>query len=49
MNYRAPILKYQGVKEFYLLACSCKIMIFIPFRLEVSYYKPTKMVVVAVL
>ena len=34
-------LKYQGVKEFHMLArigCYCKIMVFSPLKLEVTYY-----------
>ena len=33
--------KYQGVKEFHMLAhigCYCKIMVFSPFKVKVTYY-----------
>ena len=37
--------KYQGVKEFHMLArigSYCKIMVFGPFKLEVTYYPSFK-------
>ena len=37
--------KYQGVKEFHMLAhigCNCKIMVFSPLKLEVTYYHSSK-------
>ena len=37
--------KYQGVKEFHMLArigCYCKIMVFSPLKLEVTYYHSSK-------
>ena len=37
------ITKYQGVKEFHMLArigCYSKIMVFSPFKVKVSYYDP---------
>ena len=37
------IKKYQGVKEFHMLArigCYCNIMVFIPFKVKVTYYHP---------
>ena len=37
--------KYQGVKEFDMLArigCYCKIMVFSPLKLEVTYYHSSK-------
>ena len=45
------IMKYQGVKEFHLLAimgCGCIIIIFIPLKLEISCYSPSKGVVVTI-
>ena len=36
-------LKYQGVKEFHMLArigCYCNIMVFSPFKVKVTYYHP---------
>ena len=36
------IFKYQGVKEFHMLArvgC-CNIMVFSPFKVKVTYYHP---------
>ena len=39
------INKYQGVKEFHMLArigCYCKIMVFSPLKLEVTYYHSSK-------
>ena len=33
--------KYQGVKEFHMLArigCYCNIMVFSPFKVKVTYY-----------
>ena len=38
-------LKYQGVKEFHMLArigCYYKIMVFSPLKLEVTYYHSSK-------
>ena len=38
-----PIEKYQGVKEFHMLArigCYCNIMVFSPFNVKVTYYHP---------
>ena len=38
-------LKYQGVKEFHMLArigCNCKIMVFSPLKLEVTYHHSSK-------
>ena len=38
-------LKYQGVKEFHMLAridCYCKILVFGPFKLEVIYCHSSK-------
>ena len=35
--------KYQGVKEFHMLArigCYCNIMVFSPFKVKVTYYHP---------
>ena len=35
--------KYQGVKEFHMLArigCYCNIMVFSPFQVKVTYYHP---------
>ena len=35
--------KYQGVKEFHMLArigCYCNIMVFSPFNVKVTYYHP---------
>ena len=35
--------KYQGVKEFHMLApigCYCNIMVFSPFKVKVTYYDP---------
>ena len=35
--------KYQAVKEFHMLArigCYCNIMVFSPFKVEVTYYHP---------
>ena len=37
--------KYQGVKEFHMLGrigCYCKIMVFSPLKLEVTYYHSSK-------
>ena len=37
--------KYQGVKEFHMLAhigCYCKIMVFSPLKLEVTYSHSSK-------
>ena len=37
------IIKYQGVKEFHMLArigCCCNIMVFSPFKVKVIYYHP---------
>ena len=39
----APENKYQGVKEFHMLArigCYCNIMVFSPFKVKVTYYHP---------
>ena len=39
------VMKYQEVKVFYLLAnmgCYCKMVVFSPFKLEISYYHPFK-------
>ena len=36
------MIKYQGVKEFHMLArigC-CNIMVFSPFKVKVTYYHP---------
>ena len=35
-------IKYQGVKEFHMLACvgCCNIMVFSPFKVKVTYYHP---------
>ena len=36
-------IKYQGVKEFHMLArigCYCNIMVFSPFNVKVTYYYP---------
>ena len=38
-------IDYQGVTEFHILArigCYCKIMVFSPFKLEVTYYHSSK-------
>ena len=35
--------KYQGVKEFHMLArigCYCNIMVFSPYEVKVTYYHP---------
>ena len=35
--------KYQGVKEFHMLArigCYCNITVFSPFKVKVTYYHP---------
>ena len=40
--YHLNYYKYQGVKEFHMLArigCYCKIMVFSPLKLEVTYYQ----------
>ena len=36
--------KYQGVKEFYMacISCYCKIMVFSPLKLEVTYCHSSK-------
>ena len=37
------IFKYQGVKEFHMLArigFYCNIMVFSPFKVKVTYYHP---------
>ena len=36
-------VKYQGVKEFHMLACIgcyCNNMVFSPFKVKVTYYDP---------
>ena len=43
--YHLNYYKYQGVKEFHMLArigCYCKIMVFSPLKLEVTYYHSFK-------
>ena len=38
-------MKNQGVKEFYMLArigSYCKIMVFSPFKVQVTYYHSSK-------
>ena len=45
-NLKINKQKYQGVKEFHMLArigYNCKkIMVFNPFKLEVTYYHPPR-------
>ena len=41
--HRQQLTKYQGVKEFHMLAligCYCDIMVFSPFKAKVTYYHP---------
>ena len=40
---RRNYYKYQGVKEFHMLArigCYCNIMVLSPFKVKVTYYHP---------
>ena len=42
-DYMINMTKYQGVKEFHMLACIgcyCNIMVFSPFKVKVTYYHP---------
>ena len=44
-SHRPQITKYQGVKEFHMLAhisCYCKIMVFSPFELGDTYCQSSK-------
>ena len=43
--FNTKVTKYQGVKEFHMLAridCYCKIMVFSPFKAKDTYYHSSK-------